>query len=342
MKNPQRILITRTDRLGDVLMSLHAVACVREAFPESFLDLLVRAEVAPVLQPLMDSWKVRLKEFSPSADLTGYDAALCLFDEPNLLSVLKKNGVKLRVGNYSKLRSFFSLTHGLRQRRGLGRKSEGDYNLELARLFNGACGSTAVYAGRPLRLPANPAAAERARGALKKLGIGAGEPYWCAHPGMGGSALNLTPTGYVKLLDRLAHDQKGPLVLTLGPAAADLHLVEAIVEERPDWRVLPRVELAAVGEVFRGASLVVAPSTGPLHLAHYCGATTLGIYSPVRSHQARRWAPWGGAGTSYTLSPEHPCPGNKDCLGKRCRYFYCLDQLPQARLPSPFSGALTA
>jgi ADP-heptose:LPS heptosyltransferase len=341
MKPQKRILITRTDRLGDVLMSLHAVASVRQQLPETEIDLLVRAEVLPVLRGLMAQWRVGLREYTPNVGLVGYDAALCLFDEPLLLAALKKNGANTRVGNYSKLRSFLSLTHGVRQRRALGKKSEGEYNLELATLFLGVLGHSNNYKMQPLTLPVVADAAIEAAAALKRAGVAPGEPFWVCHPGMGGSALNLSPSAYVKLLEDVARTQRGPLLLTLGPAVADLRLVEAIMEERSDWRVVPRVTLAGVGEVFRAADLVVAPSTGPLHLAHYVGARTLGIYSPVRSHQAKRWAPWGGSGKSLVLQPEHACPGTRDCQGPRCKHFFCLDRLVGAGLPTPLRSALT-
>ncbi len=342
MKKHQNILISRTDRLGDVLMSLQAVNSVRKALPGSHIHFLVREEVVPVLAPLMENWGVELKAFRPDFSFAGYDAALCLFDEPNLLVALKKAKVPVRVGNFSKLRSFLSLTHGIRQRRALGKKSEGEYNLELSRIFLTALGLNPKYDVEPVVLPTNSSAKEEAQRALRRIGIEPGMPYWVAHPGMGGSALNLGVRGYIQLLDTLAPKFKGPLVLTLGPAMADLHQVEAIIDERPDWRVLPAVSLAAVGEVFRVAELVVAPSTGPLHLAHYSGAPTLGIYSPVRSHQPKRWAPWGGGGRSTVLAPTHTCPGTRKCLGKRCKHYYCLDRMVEAGLPSTVQSALTA
>ena len=341
MKTTPRILISRTDRMGDVLMSLHAVACVRRNLPDAHIDFLVRKEVIPVLKGVMGEWRVGLREFSGTQELKGYSAALCLYDEPTLLQILKKENVPVRVGNYSKLRSFLFLTKGVRQRRALSQKSEGEYNLELARLFLKELGAKDIYVPHPVLLPVIASAQVEAREALIRAGVQAGEAYWVAHPGMGGSALNLAPEAYVQLLSDLGRKMGGPLILTLGPAVADLRLVEALVEARSDWRVLPRVSLAAVGEVFRGAGLVVAPSTGPLHLAHYNGAQTLGLYSPVRSHKPKRWAPWGGAGKSFVLCPENPCPGKRDCLGRACKFYYCLDGLASAGLPTALRGALT-
>lgn len=332
MKPFRNILITRTDRLGDVLMSLHTVRSVRQALPEAHIDFLVHYDLIPVLQGLMENWQVVLKpaEALGALNLGAYDAALCLHDEPDLLAKLKSAGVKFRIGNYSKLRSFLKLSHGIRQRRGLGLSNEAECDLELGRLFLGVTGVDSTYVPEPIELPVSQNAAEEAGRALKRAGLERGEQYWIAHPGMGGSALNLGPASYAKLLEEIARQQTGPLVLTLGPAPQDLAIVENLADRRPDWRVLPRVSLAGLGEVFRGARLVVAPSTGPLHLAHYVGAETLGIYSPVRSHQPRRWAPWGGTGKSTVLSPETDCPGIKNCLGKKCKHYYCMDQLSTA------------
>ncbi len=340
MKKARPLLITRTDRLGDVLMSLHSVRRVRQNCPEATIDLLIREELGATVAPLLGQWNVQV-----CFSLEGrgpYDGALCLFEEPSVLNLLKKANVPVRVGNFSKFSSFLKLTHGIRQNRGQGSMSEGEYNLALARLFLNTLGAPSEYSVEPLTLPLNANAANEARSALEHISIHEGEPFWVAHPGMGGSALNLGAEAYVELLARCALEVTGQLVLTLGPAAADLELVESVLNLKPEWRVLPRVSLPALGEIFRLAECVVAPSTGPLHLAHYVGASTLGVYSPVRSHQPARWAPWGGAGKSKVLVPKKPCPGRRACAGSKCPSFYCLDRMVSSGLPSPLLGGLNA
>jgi ADP-heptose:LPS heptosyltransferase len=340
MNKAHRLLITRADRLGDVLMSLHSVRRVRQNCPDAKIDFLVRKELEGMFRPLLDQWNVRMC-FSLE-ELGQYDGALCLFEEPAVLNVLKKANVPVRVGNFSKFSSFLKLTHGIRQNRGQGAANEGEYNLALARLFLTTLGAPSSYLVEPLRLPVNLKAASEARKALEQISLDPGGPFWVAHPGMGGSALNLGAEAYVDLLSRVALEVKGQLVLTLGPARADLELVESILNLKPDWRVLPQVSLAALGEAFRLSECVVAPSTGPLHLAHYVGATTLGVYSPVRSHQPARWAPWGGAGLSKILAPKKPCPGKRACVGSKCPSFYCLDRMVATGLPSPLLSGLNA
>ena len=41
------------------------------------------------------------------------------------------------------------------------------------------------------------------------------------------------------------------------------------------------------------AKAVVAPSTGVAHLSASLGRPTIGLYSPVREHLAKRWSPKG-------------------------------------------------
>ena len=61
------------------------------------------------------------------------------------------------------------------------------------------------------------------------------------------------------------------MVLSQGPSALDRDAVEAICRARKDIKVLTDLELPVLREVFRQAKMVIAPSTGPLHLAHHVG-----------------------------------------------------------------------
>ncbi|WP_040734556.1 glycosyltransferase family 9 protein, partial [Nocardia tenerifensis] len=76
-------------------------------------------------------------------------------------------------------------------------------------------------------------------------------------------------------------------------------------------------ELAAV---LRGASVVVAPNTGPAHLAAAVGTPVVSLFAPVVP--AARWAPYGVpvallgdqlAGCRGTRARECPVPGHP-CL----------------------------
>lgn len=340
MKTAAPILVTRTDRLGDVLMSLPALVALRSARPEAEIDFLVRPQLIELLTPFLREQRIAARAFDESWPATlasrSYGEAVLLFDEPGLSRALWRARVKVRVGAYSKPRSFLFLTRGKRQRRASAERNEAEYNLELAGLL---VGKKELAAPAPIRFPVAETAAAEARAVL--AGFGEAPRGWViAHPGMGGSALNFSSLTYRKILEDLEREGAGRVLLSLGPAALDRELVGALRSARPDWPVLENQRLTVLGEVFRAANLVVAPSTGPLHLAHYVGTATLGIYSPVRTHRRQRWEPWGGAGKSLVWEPDVDCPGIRNCLGASCPNYFCLDVMARGGLPSRLRDAL--
>ena len=46
----ERILFIRSDRMGDVLMNLPAIRCLRQNFPKAWLTWMVDRSVAPLLR----------------------------------------------------------------------------------------------------------------------------------------------------------------------------------------------------------------------------------------------------------------------------------------------------
>jgi ADP-heptose:LPS heptosyltransferase len=278
----------------------------------------------------------------PALPAERYDAAVLLFDEPGLAREFWWAGIRLRVGPFSKPRSFFFLNGGRRQRRARAEFNEAEYNLDLARIALQRLRLEAPQsAPPPIRLPENREAAAQAAEILSRLGIRPGERFVVVHPGMGGSALNLNAEGYLKAIGQLERAGSARVVLSLGPSAHDRDLGDALRRARPDLAVVEGFSLSVLAEIFRRAGKVVAPSTGPLHLAHYVGATTLGIYSPVRAHSPKRWEPWGGAGRSLIWVPDAPCAAARICLGAKCRSFNCMEIMAGGGLPSPLVNDLT-
>lgn len=71
-----------------------------------------------------------------------------------------------------------------------------------------------------------------------------------------------------------------------------------------------RTDLAQLAAILRGASVVVAPNTGPAHLAAAVGTPVVSLFAPVV--QAMRWAPYGVP--TVLLGDQHAA-----CAGSRAR-----------------------
>jgi len=331
---PRHILVTRTDKLGDVLLTLPALKYLRDHLPEVSIDFLVRPEYIELLRPFLDENRItpqgyserRLTEWRRWQNERGYDTILFLHADAKMEAAAFLARIRWRAGVYSKFFSFLLLNIGKRQRRSSGLQNEGVYTLELAeKLIKRAGKLTADLHPPKINLGGDAVSAREARASLEGLGISEGDVYFVVHPGMGGSALNLSVDQYTDLVQSLLETVKGHAVLTEGPTEEDRALVGAIARRLPQVKIIRGRKLTVIREVFRGARLVVAPSTGPLHLAHYSGARTVGLYSPVRSQRPERWEPWGGAGQSSVIFPPVSCPGNAYCVGRKCGHYFCFN-----------------
>jgi len=338
MAEAPKILITRTDRLGDLMLALPCVEWIRKALPQSEIHLLCQEPYLELLAPYLTNLKVKGLAFEPKNDWANelgkeeYDGVLFLFGPPEMALATRRANIPVRVGVYSKPHSFFAFNKGAFQGRSRAKKNEAEYNLDLARLLvRRFLDKDIDLTLPPVSIPGDSHSKLQANRLLDQIGITSRIPFIILHPGLGGSAITVSAKGYVSFIDALRKSRKR-VILSVGPSALDEEVAENILRERPHLKVIRNIALPILREVFRQAAQVVAPSTGPLHLAHYVGTPTIGLYSPVRSQHASRWAPWGGSGRVTVLSPEVDCPATRDCLGDRCDKFPCMDNLPE-KLP---------
>lgn len=322
------ILVSRTDRLGDVMMALPTLKYLRETLTEAAIDFCCSESFRKLLLPFLKRQKVTWVQ-KPQWESRKYQAVLFLNEDRFLFREAAKAKVPFRVGNRSRWLSFFSLTHSFRQKRSQAVKNEAEYSLDLGHylaqlLLGRSLPQPQVVTG--ITLDSERESSERAHQVLQSLGIF--QDFAVLHPGMGGgSALNLSVRNYLQVVRALQRRYGVPVLLSEGPARADRELVFAIQQELEGMKVIRGESLEVVAEVFRKAKVVAAPSTGPLHLAHYVGTCTIGFYSPVLSQRVQRWAVWGGTGNALSFCPAVPCPGKTDCVGKDCLHYFCMETL---------------
>jgi ADP-heptose:LPS heptosyltransferase len=142
---------------------------------------------------------------------------------------------------------------------------------------------------------------------LPPLPAEAGPPgYVALHPGASVPARRPSATWYrdlVRALVATGHD----VVVTGSPAERELAC--AISEELPRVRNLAAAtDLPALASVFAHARAVIAPNTGPAHLAAAVQAPVVSLFAPVVP--AARWAPYG-VPTAVLGDQSAPCRGTR-------------------------------
>jgi len=330
MQRQRKILVCRSDKMGDVLLSLPTIAFLRRKLPNAEIAFLTQPNLSELITGYLRNLGVRNFKVTDPWDQEEWDEFIALFCDFKIAKKIFLKRIPVRVGQLSRWWSFLFFNRGLRQKRSQALKSEGLYSLELAKLVLSEKEKKDADFSDSIVLPQEAQGADQASRYLQKIGIQPDKAFIIIHPGMAGSALNLNVAQYAELIKKLA--EKTQVLLSVGPLPSDLHLAESLSRLIPDIKKVEGLDLSTLKEVFRKSQCVVAPSTGPLHLAHLVGVPTIGIYSPVKSHHPRRWGPWGGKIPSITLYPEVNCPGTTGCWGASCQEFDCMNKLGWASL----------
>ncbi len=176
------------------------------------------------------------------------------------------------------------------------------------------------------RLPAGDAASLAVRPEVVAIAAGplpAPAPYVVVHPGASVPARAWSPEANAALVDALVASGRR-VVVTGGPGEESL-TARVAGPPRPDVVDLGgRVDVAGLAGVLAGAEVVVAPNTGPAHLAAAVGTPVVSLFAPTVP--AAQWRPWG---VPHRLLGDHgvACAG---CRARICPVsgHPCLETVP--------------
>jgi lipopolysaccharide heptosyltransferase II len=317
------ILVCRTDRIGDVVLSLPMIEVLHRHFPAARISFLARSTTKEIVegQPglhavvsydLTDRPKAF---FSLLSELRSYrfDVAVLAYPTFRLALVLFFAGIPLRVGTGYRWYSFL-FNRRVFEHRKTAEKHELEYNLSLLE----AIGCTFDRYPAPVLALSREQhlAAELIRA---ELGANGGEVV-VLHPGSGGSARDWSAEKF-GLLARALRQKGFSVIVTGGPGEETL--VEGIVRAGgPGVRPLVnRLSLMQLAAMVQKVGLFISNSTGPLHLAAAVGTPVIAFYPPILACSPERWGPY--TDHKILFVPERAkCPR---CHGGPCEGSECMD-----------------
>ena len=323
MMPPQRLLISRTDRAGDLLLTLPVFAAARAAWPSIRLIAHVRSYTAPLLRGQAEIDEILIDHGQPG--LSGLrrlvcsfrrvapDAAVIVHPAPRVLLAAWFAGIPVRVGRASNAWQFL-LNRPLVQHRSRNERHEYQYNLGLL------SGLGLQPPDLSPRLHLRPEAVSAGRALLMVAGWdpATASATVCVHPGHGGSANNLQPGQYLDLCRRLL-DRGRSVVLTFGPGEdALLEVFRGIAHPRLHL-ITSAPDLEVLAGVLHHVRAFAGGSTGPLHLAAALEKPTVAFFPPRPSMTPRRWGPAGNPAL-VCIPAVDSCPSR--CEG--CCHHPCL------------------
>lgn len=275
---PSVIAIVRTDRLGDMVLTLPMFRELRRRFPDARLVLCARSYVADLVEgmELIDNvvWTDTVDGDLPTAmRYHGVDTAFFPRPRPEEVWAAIRGGVRRRIG--SAYRWYAPLYTGrVRDHRSDAAFHEAEYNLRMIdAAFGGTSAPPRLVQPRPRPLPEG----------LPSQAI-------VLHPGSGGSAHDWPAASFAALAARLADETPYPLVITGTAAEADrCRLVAAACPTAID--TCGSLGLAELIGLLQSSRALVANSTGVLHVAAACGIPVVGLYPSTPAISRFRWGP---------------------------------------------------
>jgi ADP-heptose:LPS heptosyltransferase len=304
------ILIVRTDRMGDVLLTTPVSTALRQAFPKAKISWLVRPYAAPLLENNPDVDHVLINRGGSSEALIAqikkekFDAALVSYPRWRIAWALWRAGVPVRIGPASKWYSIL-FSKAVWQHRSEGKKHEADYNLELLQALG------VSFKRYPTRFVLTEGEKGQARKTLESHRITFSKPVAVLHPGSGGSSARWPLTHFMELGDKM--QMAGwDVVITGGPGENYQNIMIDQMHRIPVFIAAGSVSLRELGAILSQADLVVTNSTGPLHLAVALDVPTVSVYSPIPTCHPQRWGPYPAYVEGSKLHHVFVAPMGKD------------------------------
>jgi ADP-heptose:LPS heptosyltransferase len=319
---PRRILVTRDDKLGDVILATPVLESLRKKFPDAYIAVLVRPATYQAVRenPFIDrviiddkpGWS-GIRSLAEKIAEKNFDVALILFVSARASLATFMAKIPARIGPSSRWGMIF-LTRRIRQKRSQCRKHEADYNLDLA----------AAIGAEPVRNTSvfiDKATQNKVDNLFSELEVDKDIPMIGIHPGGGGTSRGWKVERYAELIEQLTRPGRVQFFITHGPG--EEKTVHRLVERYPDNIFFhPRdYGILEMAEIIRRCKVFVSASTGPMHLASAVKTPVVALFCPVHVCGERRWGPYS---VPYKLfKPDAPVCDH--CVEEECTYFDCMD-----------------
>ncbi len=304
MKTPEHIILSRTDGIGDVILTLPMAHALKECFPGAKITFLGKGYTRPVIEAYdfvdqFEDWDLAGDtEASQAAFLKACEADVILhvFPRKEVVSAAFRAHIPVRIATARRFHTFFKVNYRLWYSRKSADLHEAQLNLKMLEALN-----------------CHPSLSLKEIGGRFHFTCGAKAPdgfkHWekegfrvLIHPKSHGSAVEYPLDYYTEVIHALT--KKGILVGITGTARER----EAIGDGLPWAEVTDftgKLSLLELMELINFSHVMIAASTGPLHIAAALGKYAVGLFSPKRPIHAGRWQPLG-PGARYKEAAQHP------------------------------------
>ena len=316
--NPKRIIISRTDSIGDVVLTFPMCFWIKQNFPEVELVYLGKEYTKPVIEScsVIDkfiNWD-EIQQMPSSKKLIFFrglqaDTIIHVFPNKDISSLAKKAKITNRIGTSHRIFHFLTCNYRIDFSRKKSDLHEAQLNFELLRplglknipSWEEISTNTAFWNVEKQDLPEEIDEFVRSQKNIVIL-----------HPKSQGSAKEWPIENYLDLAKELIESEN--LVIFTGTENEGKLFRSKIPTNPSILDSTGKLTLKQLIYLVSKSTSLVACSTGPLHIAGLCGIQALGLFSSRRPIHPGRWRPLGSRSKAIVYDSNCPvCAKKKEC-----------------------------
>ncbi len=325
MTPPKKILIVRTDRIGDVVLSLPVAAAIKKQYPGTQITFLLRKytkDLAFANHNIDEVLVLKEKDgepeiFSNASEIKkrNFDVCLVVYPTFKIALFLYLANIKLRIGTGYRWYSFL-FNKKIYEHRKSGERHELEYNLRMLSLL-GIENADKEEAEFDLKFPRD--AETKVKEKFETAGISQEKPIIIIHPGSGGSAVDLPPPKMKELVELLSRSEN-QIILT--GSKSEIEFCSQFKVNEKIYNFAGEFDLSELIALIDKSEILVANSTGPIHIAAALGKNVIGFYPKIAQCSPIRWGPY--TNKRFIFSPTIGCT---NCTRKQCEKLNCMNSI---------------
>lgn len=313
----QTVIFSRTDSIGDVMLTLPMIGVFKEHFPHCRVIFLGKKYTRAIagscknIDEFLDWDEISskpLKEKVAIFQSLKAGAIIHVFPNPGISSLAGRAKIPLRIGTSHRAHHWLNCNRRVNFTRKNSGLHEAQLNLKLLEPLGIKRQFSLVELADYYGLKKN----EQPGNALKSL-ADKDRFNLILHPKSKGSAREWGLENFSTLIGLLPEDK---FRIFITGTKEEGQMMRDFISGNPRAIDLTgKFSLEELIEFINSADGIVAASTGPLHIAAAFGKIAFGIYAPMRPIHPGRWAPVGKRAAVFVLDKKcNDCRKSKDCV----------------------------
>lgn len=324
ISKPKRILIVRTDRIGDLVLSTPVIKNLRIAYPDAHIAFMCQPYTKDVVDGnpylneiiLFDKYNKHkgawaTLKFALELYKKRFDWVIILHPTNRVYILTFLAAIPLRIG-WDKKMSFL-LTKRIPHKKQEGEKHELEYTLDLLRCLNVVINDNSTY------FPITSAAQKYVNELFKKTNLTVNDKIVVIHPSSSCPSRRW-PTEYFSQLIKILQETANCKIVLISSLfekgnSNDIASNNKIIDLRG------MLTVAQLGAFLQKISLLISNDSGPVHIAASLGVPVIAIFGRKnKGLSPQRWRPLGDQSIYI-----HKDVGCVTCLAHNCvKGFLCL------------------